>query len=339
MSEAVALGLTEDELGPPERLHPLYLLTGLGQSLRGAWGILAGGAYLAANGYWWGLIVMTVLFAFFSIGALYLRWLKLEYRVGAHEIRIDSGFLSRTSRAIPFDRVTDVDLEQGPLQRLFGLARVKLETGGVGGRQGRGRSPSHHRAGPGRGAARAYPRTARAGAGSRCHRAGGRRSGIIRHGHAPGTNGRPVQFLAGRDRRPVRRHPNDGRCAGLRPVRAAILDRSAGTVGAAAGAGHSAPDRRGGRGFASANPARRRHGPGPHHLARAWLPSRPDRNRLAPPPRLADPDRRHHSRQAGAGRDPRQWPRAAALRLVGAEATKPRPGRRQGRPCGGAAGS
>ena len=72
---------------------------------------------------------MAVLFAFFSIGALLLRWLKLEYRVGADEIRIDSGWLSRTSRAIPFDRVTDVDLEQGPIHRLFGLARVKLETG------------------------------------------------------------------------------------------------------------------------------------------------------------------------------------------------------------------
>ena len=129
MSEAVALGGSHDQLGPPERLHPLYLLTGLGQSLKGAWGFLAGGAYFAAKGYWWALIVMAVLFGLFSVGALYLRWLKLEYRVGADEIRIDSGFLHRTSRAIPFDRVTDVDLEQGPLQRLLGLAKVKLETG------------------------------------------------------------------------------------------------------------------------------------------------------------------------------------------------------------------
>ncbi|HEU4705346.1 MAG TPA: PH domain-containing protein, partial [Sphingomicrobium sp.] len=129
MSEAVAINGLQDGLGPPERLHPLFLLTGLGQSLKNAWGMLAVGAYFASQANWLALTIMTVLFAFFSIGALYLRWLKLEYRVGAHEIRIDSGFLSRTSRAIPFDRVTDVDLEQGPLQRLFGLARVKLETG------------------------------------------------------------------------------------------------------------------------------------------------------------------------------------------------------------------
>jgi putative membrane protein len=129
MSEAATLSSPHDLLGPPERLHPLYLLTGLGQSLRGAWGMLAGGAYFATQGRWWIVAVMAILFAFFSIGGLFLRWLKLEYRVGAHEIRIDSGFLSRTSRAIPFDRVTDVDIEQGPVHRLFGLAKVKLETG------------------------------------------------------------------------------------------------------------------------------------------------------------------------------------------------------------------
>lgn len=133
MSDAAALPVSQDLLGPPERLHPLYLLTGLGQSLRGAWGMLVPAAYFAANNSWLIVAFMAVLFVFFSIGSLYLRWLKLEYRVGADELRIDSGWLSRTSRAIPFNRVTDVDLEQGPLHRLFGLARVKLETGGSAG--------------------------------------------------------------------------------------------------------------------------------------------------------------------------------------------------------------
>jgi putative membrane protein len=133
MSETVALTAGEERLGPPERLHPMYLLTGLGQALRGAWGMLAAGAYFAAQGSWLIVAFMAVLFLLFSIGSLYLRWLKLEFRVGADELRIDSGWLSRTSRAIPFDRVTDVDLEQGPIHRLFGLARVKLETGGSAG--------------------------------------------------------------------------------------------------------------------------------------------------------------------------------------------------------------
>ena len=129
MSEAAALTSAPDRLGEPERLHPLYLLTGVPQALKGAWGLVAGGAVLAAQGMWWIAAIMVAGFAVISVGSLFLRWLKLEYRVGPDELRIDSGWLSRTSRAIPFDRVTDVDLEQGPLHRLFGLARVRLETG------------------------------------------------------------------------------------------------------------------------------------------------------------------------------------------------------------------
>lgn len=139
MTSGVATSSDDDLLGPRERLHPLYLLTGLDQALKGAWGLLAAGAYFAAKGSWMIVGISAALLVLFSIGSLYLRWIKLEYRVGAHEIRIDSGWLSRTSRAIPFDRVTDVDLEQGPLHRLFGLARVKLETGGsAGGREEEG---------------------------------------------------------------------------------------------------------------------------------------------------------------------------------------------------------
>jgi putative membrane protein len=129
VSEAVALPLTDDALGPPERLHPLYLLTGLGKSVKGAWGLLAGGAVLGAQGKWALVVGLGLAITAVSIIGLLIKWLKLEYRVGPDEIRIDSGFLSRTSRAIPFDRVTDVDLEQGPIHRLFGLARVQLETG------------------------------------------------------------------------------------------------------------------------------------------------------------------------------------------------------------------
>jgi len=116
-------------LGPPERLHSLYLVTGLGKALKGAWGLIAGAAVLGSQGRWWLVALLAAAFVIFSVGSLLFTWLKFEYRVGADELRIDSGLLSRNSRAIPFDRVTDVDLEQGPLHRLFGLARVRLETG------------------------------------------------------------------------------------------------------------------------------------------------------------------------------------------------------------------
>ena len=121
------------QLGPPERLHPLFLLTGLGGTVRGAWGMVAIGVWLASQGRWWLVALIAGGSLALSLGGLLLRWLKLEYRVGAHEIRIDTGFLERTSRAIPFDRIQDVDIEQGPVQRLLRLAQVRFETGAAAG--------------------------------------------------------------------------------------------------------------------------------------------------------------------------------------------------------------
>ena len=85
MSEAIALEGMPGELGPPERLHPLYLLTGLGQTLKGIWGLVAGGAYFAAQGKWWIAALLVAGFALFSFAQLFIRWSKLEYRVGPHE--------------------------------------------------------------------------------------------------------------------------------------------------------------------------------------------------------------------------------------------------------------
>jgi putative membrane protein len=67
--------------------------------------------------------------------SLFLYWRRFEYRVGENEIRIDSGILNRTHRSIPFDRIQDVDITQGPVARLLGLAKVKFETGGSAGEE------------------------------------------------------------------------------------------------------------------------------------------------------------------------------------------------------------
>nr|WP_255554833.1 PH domain-containing protein [Sphingomicrobium sp. B8] len=62
-----------------------------------------------------------------------VQWLSFTYMVGDDGIEMKSGVLSRNHRTIPFDRVQDVNLEQNVLHRLFGMAKVKLETGGSAG--------------------------------------------------------------------------------------------------------------------------------------------------------------------------------------------------------------
>jgi putative membrane protein len=126
------VALSADE-APPERLHPLMLLSGLGGSLRGVAGGYAGIGYLAATGRLDTALVLGALLLVGAVVSLLVYWRRFTFRVGTDELRIDSGFISRTHRSIPFDRVQDVDISQGPLQRLLGLASVTFDTGASGG--------------------------------------------------------------------------------------------------------------------------------------------------------------------------------------------------------------
>ena len=121
------------DTAPVERLHPFFILTGLGSSLRGIAGGYAGIAYLAATGRLELAVYGAIGILLVSAVGILLYWRRFSFRVGADEVRIDSGILSRTHRSIPFDRVQDVDITQGPVSRLLGLAKVKFETGAAAG--------------------------------------------------------------------------------------------------------------------------------------------------------------------------------------------------------------
>lgn len=57
---------------------------------------------------------------------------RFEYELTADTFDLASGVLSRRSREIPFRRVQNVDISQGIVQRLLGLAVVSIETAGGG---------------------------------------------------------------------------------------------------------------------------------------------------------------------------------------------------------------
>jgi membrane protein YdbS with pleckstrin-like domain len=58
----------------------------------------------------------------------YRRW---GYREGADELEIRRGTLIRVRTIVPFPRVQHIDVTQGPIQRLFGLATLILHTAGT----------------------------------------------------------------------------------------------------------------------------------------------------------------------------------------------------------------
>jgi len=113
------------------RLHPATMIV---RWLRIVPQLATAGVALAVgarNRGFTSLIVFAVIAA--ALGALFavLYWWRFRYTIGAAEIVIEKGLLHRQRRVIPFDRVQDIAIEQRLLARLFGTARVKIETGGA----------------------------------------------------------------------------------------------------------------------------------------------------------------------------------------------------------------
>ncbi|OYW47307.1 MAG: hypothetical protein B7Z33_02405 [Sphingomonadales bacterium 12-68-11] len=80
------------------------------------------------------LVVAPSLAALLGFTALfsYIAWRHFRYLVGENDIRVERGLFSRTARAVPYERIQDVSLEQTLIPRLFGMVDVKFETGAGG---------------------------------------------------------------------------------------------------------------------------------------------------------------------------------------------------------------
>ncbi|TKD51645.1 PH domain-containing protein [Sphingomonas baiyangensis] len=118
------------------RLHPgtigITLLRQAPSTLLGLPAILA---LMSDTGLLIAIAIAAVGMAVAGIFA-WLNWSRFTYAIGADSVVIESGVFSRNRRVIPFARVQDVDIERKPLHRLFGLAKVTLETGGSGDDEG-----------------------------------------------------------------------------------------------------------------------------------------------------------------------------------------------------------
>lgn len=59
------------------------------------------------------------------------RYLARGYHLGADRLRVVKGVLLRTDTVVPLGRVQHLDVEQGPIERLYGLATLTLHTAGT----------------------------------------------------------------------------------------------------------------------------------------------------------------------------------------------------------------
>ena len=82
----------------------------------------------ADTAFFVGAIAAAVLIPVSMVFA-YLAWSRLTFRMGEHDIKVESGLLSRKARSVPYERVQDIAFEEKPLARLLGLVALTFETG------------------------------------------------------------------------------------------------------------------------------------------------------------------------------------------------------------------
>jgi putative membrane protein len=116
---------SEDPGAGPRRLHllsPVFFAVGHARRL---WPLAL---LLAARRQWWLLALgALVLLAWTTV-----EWLRRTYALEGGALRLEEGVLSRQLRAVPFDRIQQVDLVRKPLHRLLGVATLRVETAGGG---------------------------------------------------------------------------------------------------------------------------------------------------------------------------------------------------------------
>lgn len=82
------------------------------------------------------LIVGLFLFILFFVFWLPAYFKSLEYAIEEEAVRGKKGVFWRRYVTVPYTKITNVDVSQGPVQRLYKIGTVHVQTAGAGGQQG-----------------------------------------------------------------------------------------------------------------------------------------------------------------------------------------------------------
>lgn len=120
--------------GQPRRTELLGILPGIAKALTQAvFAVIAvaiGASELRQHSL--ALVGVAVLVIGSALVGSVLRWWRTEYSVGADDIRLETGILSREARSVPYERIQDVSIAEPLLARMLGLVSVTFETGAGG---------------------------------------------------------------------------------------------------------------------------------------------------------------------------------------------------------------
>src|SRR3990167_3351964 len=122
---------TEDALTSlhPNHVKLLRLQTGLAAIPFVIASLVLEGADLVPPGLIFGPVALLALLAIVRVPLR--RHHARGYVMGADLLRVVRGILFRSDSVVPFGRVQHIDVNQGPLERFYGLATLTLHTAGT----------------------------------------------------------------------------------------------------------------------------------------------------------------------------------------------------------------
>lgn len=127
-----------DRRATGERMHPAAIAVYALQALRnGAFPLLAllvvsiAGQGIDERALWRGAAFAVIGTAGAAVAGL-IRWASTRYERRDEVIHLRRGWLSVKETDVPIARVQALDTQQGPVQRLFGVQSVSVQTGGGG---------------------------------------------------------------------------------------------------------------------------------------------------------------------------------------------------------------
>lgn len=111
------------------RLHPMTILQRVAVALPAMFLLLLP-VLRSSDGVAWFNLVIAGLYGVLVFPWSIIRYYRFRYRISAKEIAIRSGVFNVRQRNIPVDRIQNVEVEQGILQRMTSTAKVSIFTAG-----------------------------------------------------------------------------------------------------------------------------------------------------------------------------------------------------------------
>ncbi len=86
-------------------------------------------------------LIVALIFFWFLISIPVIIWIPaafkvIEYCIDDEGVKMKGGVIWKKQVTVPYSKITNVDITQGPVQRHFNIGTIHVQTAGAGGQQG-----------------------------------------------------------------------------------------------------------------------------------------------------------------------------------------------------------